>query len=58
MSQNDATSDSLFARIGGTIAVAKAVEIFYAKVLADTGVNKFFEGIPMEKQKENIRQNR
>ncbi len=56
MSENDAIIDSLFARIGGTVAVAKAVEIFYAKVLTDTGINKFFEGIPMEKQKEKMRQ--
>ncbi len=41
---------SLFARIGGEGAVDAAVDIFYRKVLADDRVNKFFEGVDMEKQ--------
>jgi len=43
-------SDSLFDRIGGEAAVNAAVDIFYRKVLADDRVNKFFEGVDMDKQ--------
>ncbi len=41
---------SLFERLGGEDAVNAAVDIFYRKVLADDRVNKFFEGVDMEKQ--------
>ncbi len=41
---------SLFERLGGEEAVNAAVDIFYRKVLADDRVNKFFEGVDMEKQ--------
>jgi len=43
-------SDTLFDKIGGEAAVDAAVDIFYRKVLADDRINKFFEGIDMEKQ--------
>ena len=45
-----AQTASLFERIGGEGAVDAAVDVFYRKVLADDRVNKFFEGIDMEKQ--------
>jgi len=41
---------SLFDKIGGAAAVDAAVDIFYRKVLADDRINKFFEGVDMEKQ--------
>ncbi len=41
---------SLYERIGGDAAVNAAVDIFYRKVLADDRINKFFEGIDMDKQ--------
>ena len=41
---------SLFDKIGGDAAVNAAVDIFYRKVLADDTVNRFFEGVDMEKQ--------
>jgi len=41
---------SLFDKIGGAAAVDAAVDIFYRKVLADDRINKFFEGVDMDKQ--------
>lgn len=41
---------TLFDRIGGMQAVNAAVEIFYAKVIADDRVNLFFRHIDMQKQ--------
>jgi len=41
---------SLYERIGGDAAVNAAVDVFYRKVLADDRINKFFEGVDMEKQ--------
>ncbi len=41
---------SLFDRLGGNAAVDAAVDIFYAKVLADDRINQFFTGVDMEKQ--------
>ncbi|NOY63383.1 MAG: group 1 truncated hemoglobin [Gammaproteobacteria bacterium] len=41
---------SLFERIGGEGAVNAAVDVFYRKVLADERINKFFEGVDMDKQ--------
>jgi len=43
-------SDSLFDKIGGEAAVDAAVDIFYRKVLADDRINRFFDGVDMEKQ--------
>ena len=43
-------SNTLYERLGGQGAVDKAVEIFYRKVLADDSVNKFFDGVDMDKQ--------
>jgi len=42
--------DSLFAQLGGEAAVNAAVDVFYRRVLADAYVNRFFEGVDMEKQ--------
>ena len=41
---------SLFDRLGGNAAVDAAVDIFYAKVLADDRINQFFTSVDMEKQ--------
>lgn len=43
-------SQSLYEKLGGEAAVNAAVDIFYRKVLADDRINKFFEGIDMERQ--------
>jgi hemoglobin len=43
-------SQSLYEKIGGDAAVNAAVDVFYRKVLADTRINKFFEGVDMGKQ--------
>lgn len=41
---------TLFERIGGEAAVNAAVDIFYRKVLADQRINRFFEGVDMDRQ--------
>ncbi|HGX92974.1 MAG TPA: group 1 truncated hemoglobin [Candidatus Tenderia sp.] len=41
---------SLYERIGGEAAVDAAVDVFYRKVLADDRINKYFEGVDMDKQ--------
>ena len=43
-------TDSLFEKLGGEAAVDAAVDIFYRKVLVDTTINRFFDGVDMEKQ--------
>ncbi|HFQ91962.1 MAG TPA: group 1 truncated hemoglobin [Chromatiales bacterium] len=43
-------TQSLYEKIGGEAAVNAAVDIFYRKVLADERINKFFDGVDMEKQ--------
>ncbi len=43
-------SDALFDRLGGEAAVNAAVDIFYRKVLADDRINRFFDGVDMDKQ--------
>lgn len=44
------THASLYEKLGGEPAVDAAVDIFYRKVLADARINRFFEGVDMEKQ--------
>ncbi len=41
---------SLYDRLGGEAAVMAAVDIFYAKVLADELTRPFFEGLEMSAQ--------
>lgn len=41
---------SLYEQLGGDAAVNAAVDIFYRKVLNDDRINRFFEGVDMEKQ--------
>ncbi|MDX1811933.1 MAG: group 1 truncated hemoglobin [Gammaproteobacteria bacterium] len=43
-------SETLYDKIGGDAAVNAAVDIFYRKVLADDRINRFFEGVDMDKQ--------
>lgn len=43
-------TQSLYEKIGGEAAVNAAVDIFYRKVLSDDRINKFFEGVDMDKQ--------
>jgi len=42
---------TLYERIGGTPAVKAAVDIFYDKVLADSRITHFFEGVDMTAQR-------
>ena len=49
MSENT-TNLTLFEQLGGEAAVDAAVDIFYGKVLADYRINRFFNGVDMEKQ--------
>jgi hemoglobin len=41
---------SLYEQIGGEGAVNAAVDIFYRKVLKDDRINRFFDGVDMDKQ--------
>ena len=41
---------SLFEKLGGMDAINAAVDIFYAKVLADNEINHFFKDVNMEAQ--------
>jgi len=41
---------SLYEQLGGEAAVNAAVDIFYRKVLNDSRISRFFEGVDMEKQ--------
>ena len=41
---------SLYDRIGGEAALTAAVDIFYNKVISDDSINRFFEGVDMNKQ--------
>ncbi|HHJ39520.1 MAG: globin [Methylothermaceae bacteria B42] len=43
-------AQTLFEKLGGEAAVDAAVDIFYRKVLADDRINRFFDGVDMEKQ--------
>ncbi|MCC5686438.1 group I truncated hemoglobin, partial [Klebsiella pneumoniae] len=40
---------SLFERVGGGAAIAKMVESFYARVLADAELAPYFKGVAMDK---------
>ena len=43
-------SETLYEKLGGEAAVNAAVDIFYRKVLSDDRINRFFEGVDMDKQ--------
>jgi hemoglobin len=43
---------SLYERIGGEAAVNAAVDVFYRKVLTDQSINRFFEAVDMDAQRE------
>jgi len=45
-----ASEASVYDQIGGAAAVDAAVDVFYRRVLADAYVNRFFEGVDMDKQ--------
>lgn len=42
---------TLYDQLGGEPAMDAAVTIFYQKVLADRRVNRFFEGVDMDRQR-------
>lgn len=42
---------SLYEKLGGDKAVDAAVDIFYTKVINDTALSPFFDGISMDRQK-------
>ncbi|WP_276356359.1 group I truncated hemoglobin [Cohnella caldifontis] len=46
-----ATKENLFEKLGGEEAIAKVVDKFYDKVMADGTVNGFFARTDMEKQR-------
>jgi hemoglobin len=50
MMTKTASELSLFDKIGGMAAVNAAVDIFYAKVIDDPRVNRFFAQIDMDRQ--------
>jgi len=45
-----ASKASVYDQIGGAAAVDAAVDVFYRRVLADAYVNRFFQGVDMDKQ--------
>ncbi len=44
------STTTLYDKIGGEAAVNAAVDIFYRKVLTDSRINRFFDGVDMDKQ--------
>ena len=46
----------LYERIGGEEALAKAVDIFYDRILADDHISGFFDSVDMDRQKRKQRQ--
>ncbi len=44
------TDLTLFEQLGGEAAVNAAVDVFYRKVLSDYRINRFFNGVDMDKQ--------
>jgi hemoglobin len=46
----EASTLSLFERLGGEAAVDAAVDIFYRKVLSDDRIGHFFDSVDMDKQ--------
>ncbi len=53
MSETETTPEktsTLYERIGGAAAVDAAVDVFYSKVLTDYRINRFFDGVDMERQ--------
>ena len=45
-----AGESTLYRQLGGEEAVDAAVDIFYRKVLSDSRINSFFEGVDMDRQ--------
>ena len=41
-------ADTLYETIGGRLRINAAVELFYARVLADDSVRSFFEGVDLQ----------
>lgn len=41
---------TLYQQLGGEPAVNAAVDLFYRKVLADSRINRFFDGVDMDRQ--------
>lgn len=45
------TVPTLYERLGGEAAVESAVEIFYNRIIADSELAPFFQGVDMKKQR-------
>lgn len=48
-------NSTFYEKLGGEKAVYAAVELFYKKVLADSRINYFFEGLDMERQRKMMK---
>jgi hemoglobin len=44
------SSPTLYDQLGGQPAVEAAVDLFYRKVLTDSRISRFFEGVDMDRQ--------
>jgi truncated hemoglobin YjbI len=49
--QTSQSAKSLYKQLGGEAAINAAVDLFYEKVLADSRVNGFFQGVDMNRQR-------
>jgi len=49
------TTDPIFDAIGGEAAIDAAVELLYARILADAELAPFFERVPLGRQKVQMR---
>lgn len=52
--QGEPSSEPLFQRIGGAVAVEAAVKLFYEKVMGDGSLAGFFEGVDMHRQRKML----
>jgi len=50
MDRGGGLMSTVYEKLGGEAAINAAVDVFYRKVLGDAYVNRFFEGVDMEKQ--------
>ena len=48
--EEQSVETTLYRQLGGDAAVDAAVDVFYRKVLSDSRINSFFEGVDMDRQ--------